>query len=159
MMRRYTGRIIAIIGLLALLGAAPAEAKTFDSLTRESLEKLVAANKGKVVLVNFFAVWCPPCREEIPGLISIYKDYGKDKLLIIGASLDEDEKALEKYMKKVGINYPVKKATVELAQTVSVTGIPHLLIFDGKGEIAANQGGLVPENELREFLNTLMGGK
>ena len=61
--------------------------------------------KGKVIILNFFATWCPPCRAEIPDFIELTKAYG-DKLAIIGVS-DEDQGSLKGFAESQGINYPV----------------------------------------------------
>ena len=66
---------------------------------------------------------------------------------------------MRRYMEKTRFNYPVKKSGRDLAQAAGVSGIPHLLIFDGKGEVVANQAGYVPEKDLREFIDKVLGGK
>lgn len=160
-MKKIVVRLVAALSLVMALGTATAadSVKTFETFGYEDLKTLVAESKGKVVMVNFFATWCPPCREEIPGLMRIRKSYGMDKLVLIGASLDEDEDALQKYVTKTKINYPVKKSGMDLARAAGVTGIPHMLVFDPKGELAANQSGYIPEEALREFLNKQLEAK
>jgi len=135
---------------------APAKAADFEELTFDQMETLVKVNPGKIVMINFFATWCPPCREEIPSLIRIRESYGKDKLLLIGASVDEDDGALKEYVAKAKINYPVKKAARDLVQIVGISSIPHMLVFDGKGEVVGNAPGLVPEKVLRDFIDLHM---
>lgn len=148
----------ALALFVALTGApVSAGAAEFDSLTFADLEKLVRDNRGKVVMINFFATWCPPCREEVPSLIRIRKDYSEDSLVLIGASVDEDVAALEKYVASAKINYPVKRAANDLVQAVGVSGIPHMLVFDRTGEVVGNAAGLVPEEVLREFIDSHLG--
>ena len=167
MIRRITramlpfGVVLALLVHVLLVQTGPAvgaeaERKPLETLNYNGFTLLLGANKGKVVAVNFFASWCPPCREEIPGLKRIRESFGADKLLLIGASLDEDDAALANYMDEVGFNYPVMKSGLDLARAAGVSGIPHLLIFDAEGEVAANQGGYVPEEDLRAFLQQLM---
>ncbi|CAK7010197.1 MAG: Thiol-disulfide oxidoreductase ResA [Desulfovibrio sp.] len=159
-MKRNILKVCAALGLvLTLCVSAPAAAPEFEVLTYPGLQTLVAENKGKVVVVNFFATWCPPCREEIPGLINIRKHFGANKLLLIGASIDEDDNALRAYMKKTKFNYPVMKGGDDLVRAAQVRGIPHLLVFDAQGGVAANEGGYVPEETLRTFLQSLMEAK
>jgi thiol-disulfide isomerase/thioredoxin len=153
-------KIVAACNLiLAVVIPGATNAAGLETLTYPGLQKILAENKGKVVVINFFASWCQPCLEKIPGLINIRKSFSKDKLLLIGASLDEDDKALDVFMEKTKFNYPVKKSGQDLAQAAGVRGIPHLLVFDPKGEVAANEGGFVPEEPLRKFLQETMESK
>ncbi len=133
--------------------AAPEEPAV---LSYAEVQAMVIANKGKVVVVNFFATWCPPCREEIPGLMRIRKSFGEDKLILVGASLDENKKTLAEYMKQTKFNYPIRMAGPDLVRAAGVSSIPHLLIYNGKGEAVANQAGLVSEKDLRDFLKKVM---
>lgn len=157
-MKKNMIRAAALLAFAAFFAwtPAPAKAADFEELTFSQLETLVKVNKGKIVMINFFATWCPPCREEVPSLIRIREHYGKDRLLLIGASMDEDNDALKKYMAKAKINYPVKKAARDLVQAAGVGGIPHMLVFDGKGEVIGNAAGLVPEKDLRDFIDSHM---
>ena len=83
-------RLSCLIALLACLVlalpafAAPQKADAISGISSEKVLDIVKANKGKLVFINFFATWCPPCREEIPELISIRKAYPADKVVIVG---------------------------------------------------------------------------
>jgi thiol-disulfide isomerase/thioredoxin len=98
---------------------------------------------GKVVLVNFWATWCPPCREEIPELISIQMQF-KDRLQIIGVSEDDDppEKVL-KFAQQMGINYPIVMSTPELiAAYGGVPALPTSFVIDTQGRVVQKHAGL-----------------
>ena len=62
--------------------------------------------KNKAVLLNFWATWCPPCREEIPGLIALQKQQGGDNFTILGVDVGESNKKVSSFVEKIGINYP-----------------------------------------------------
>src|SRR5260370_17029028 len=82
----------------------------------------IADGKGKVVILNFWATWCPPCREEIPELVKLQQAY-KDKLLIIGASEDDDgPQKVQQFVQRFGMNYPIVMATKELIDNYA--GVP-----------------------------------
>ena len=72
------------------------------------LTTLLESNKGKVVIFDLWATWCPPCRKEIPGFINLYKKYKDKGLEIIGVAFDDNgQEAVPPFMKAMGINYPV----------------------------------------------------
>ena len=63
--------------------------------------------RGKVVLLNFWATWYPPCRQEIPGFIELQDKYGKQSFVVVGVAMDEDPQAVVPMARKLGINYPL----------------------------------------------------
>jgi thiol-disulfide isomerase/thioredoxin len=81
---------------------------------------------GKVRLINFFATWCPPCKEEIPSLIELQKDYGPEGFSVIGLSVDQgDRQQVKAFARKMGINYPVLMADEAVIKGFGgVSGIP-----------------------------------
>lgn len=99
--------------------------------------------KGKVVVLNFWATWCPPCRREIPDLIALQKKYGKD-LVVVGVSLDENGlAAVKSFVAKNGINYPVVMGDQKIASAYGgITAIPTTFVIDRAGKIAGHiEGG------------------
>jgi len=99
--------------------------------------------KGKVVVVDFWATWCPPCREEIPGYIQLVKKYGKDGLVIVGVSVDEGGPAVVKsYMTKAGVNYRMVMANSEVAAAFGgVEVLPTTFLIDRNGQIRDRKEG------------------
>ncbi len=122
------------------------------------LQSEVEKHKGKVVVVNFFATWCPPCREEIPGLVSVASKRNED-VVVLGISVDESRKPLPAFMEKFKINYPVYMSALELAQRFKVRSIPHNIVYDTKGKVVANAAGTVTEKELDDFIDVLLEQK
>jgi thiol-disulfide isomerase/thioredoxin len=113
---------------------------------------------GKVVLVNFWATWCPPCREEIPELIELQKQYG-DRLQIIGISEDEDspEKVL-KFAQQKGMTYPIVMSTPEVIESYGgVPALPTSFLLDTQGRVVQKHSGLYPiafyHREIRALLS------
>src|SRR5580765_6674614 len=92
--------------------------------------------KGKVVILNFWATWCPPCREEIPELVQLQAKY-KDKLEIVGVSEDDDElEKVAKFAQQHGMNYPIVMATPELiADYGGVPALPTSFLIDPQGRV------------------------
>jgi thiol-disulfide isomerase/thioredoxin len=145
-----------LLGLPFPAGAAEGNQGAVATMTLPALLQTIEEAKGKVVLINYFATWCPPCKEEIPGLIAIRRDVPEEALLMIGLSVDEDMDDLRRYAAKTRFNYPVWVAEARVAHWAGVSAIPHMVIFGKDGELQVNDAGLVPEESLREFLQELL---
>jgi peroxiredoxin len=93
------------------------------------------AFKGKVLLVNFFATWCPPCLKEIPTLVSLQKKFADRDFTVVGFSVDKKENmaALKKLLKKTEVNYPVVLADPETKKEFGATFLPMTFLIDKKG--------------------------
>src|ERR1700688_3958246 len=103
----------------------------------------LAAARGKVVLLNFWATWCGPCRMEVPDLVELQNKY-QDRLQVIGLVIDDaDEDAVRKFAKRYSINYPVAMATDEMrVQFGGVPALPTSFIIDAKGRVVQKHIGL-----------------
>ncbi|MFZ3214523.1 MAG: TlpA disulfide reductase family protein [Candidatus Acidiferrales bacterium] len=116
-----------------------------------------AAWKGKVVFVNFWATWCPPCRAEIPILIDLANRY-KDRLQIVGVSVDDgDPEDVKQFVKEAGINYPVVMAShAILAEYGGVPALPTMFVVNPDGNVVQKHEGLYSnalyESEIRLLL-------
>jgi len=113
---------------------------------------------GKVVLVNFWATWCPPCREEIPELLELQKEF-KDRLQIVGISEDDDppEKVI-KFAQKQGMTYPIVMATEQMIDAYGgVPALPTSFLIDTQGRVVQKHSGLYPIESYREEIRSLLG--
>jgi thiol-disulfide isomerase/thioredoxin len=99
----------------------------------------VANDKGKVVLVDFWATWCGPCRAEMPNVIAAYQKYHSQGFDIIGVSLDEEKSLLSNYIKDQKMTWPQffdgKQWANELAVKYGIDAIPANFLLDGEGKI------------------------
>jgi thiol-disulfide isomerase/thioredoxin len=113
---------------------------------------------GKVVLVNFWATWCPPCREEIPELLQLKKEY-KDRLEIVGISEDDDPpESVVKFAKQKGMTYPIVMATQELIDAYGgVPALPTSFLIDTQGRVVQKHSGLYPIEAYDLEIRSLLG--
>lgn len=115
--------------------------------------------KGKVVILDFWATWCPPCRKGIPDLVELKKKYGPQGLEVIGVSVDMDNTKSEvvPFIKQYGINYPVVYSTDEVRMNYGgIASIPTSFVIDQNGNIIASYEGLTSmsnyENQIKKLL-------
>jgi thiol-disulfide isomerase/thioredoxin len=122
----------------------------------------LADSKGKVVLVNFWATWCGPCRAEIPDLVELQNKY-QDRLQILGLVVDdEDQDAIKKFVAKFHINYPVAMATDALRlEYGGIPALPTSFVLDSEGRVVQKHEGLrdpvLYETEVRSLLGLPIG--
>jgi peroxiredoxin len=102
--------------------------------------------KGKVVILDFWATWCPPCRSEIPGYVALQKKYAADGLVVVGISMDTDGTApVKRFIKDIGINYTVVMGDDAVADAFGpIDGYPTTFIIDRDGLIRSKKLGRKP---------------
>jgi thiol-disulfide isomerase/thioredoxin len=121
----------------------PDPAPDFKLETLDGKPISLAASHGKVILLNFWATWCGPCRAEIPDLIELQNKY-KDRLQIIGLAFEDEEVAdLKKAVAKTGINYPVAIAPFDLRMKYGgIAALPTSFMVDSDGRVVQKHEGL-----------------
>lgn len=119
--------------------------------------------KGKVILINFWATWCPPCRQEIPALVAAHKKYEAQGFTVLGVDFMErmDEKELKPFVKELGINYPVLTAEpgllFDLAKELGgVFGLPTSYLVDRNGKVVKGHTGAVDDATLKNMIEPLL---
>src|ERR1700691_2624964 len=117
-----------------------------------------AAWKGKVVFINFWATWCPPCRAEIPVLIDLANRY-KDRLQVVGVSVDDGDPAeVKKFAKQAGINYPIVMADRTIvAEYGGVAALPTLFVVNPDGNVVQKHEGLFSNALYEAEVRLLLG--
>jgi len=109
------------------------------------------------VLLNFWATWCGPCREETPHLVRVYARYRDQGVEFAGVSMDEDpESAAPAFVKQYRMNYPVLVPPVESALTAAIQNLPTSFLIDTTGKIARTWVGTVRETDLSAAIEKLL---
>ena len=142
---------IACLLTATTLNASAAEFNMTD--TNGRIHRL-SDYRGKWVLVNLWATWCPPCLEEIPDLISLY-NANKDNLLVIGLSLDAPaaKKSVLDFIKKTKITYPIVLGDYNMASQIGeFEGLPTSYIFDPTGKLVAQQAGVITRGDVEKYI-------
>jgi thiol-disulfide isomerase/thioredoxin len=118
----------------------------------------LAALRGKVVLLNFWATWCAPCRLEMPHFVDWQNQYGPRGLRIVGASIDDDATPVRPFVEKLRVNYPILMGDAPLGERYGgVLGVPVTFLIDRKGIVRARFDGAADlptiEKQVRALLN------
>jgi len=131
--------------------------KNFTLISIDGEEYSLTALKGNVILVDFWATWCPPCRSSIPVFMSLYDKYKDQGFIVLGIS-NESKATLLQYRDDNNVNYPILIDNQDVMQAYGVRSIPNMYIFNKEGKIAKHQVGFSPEMEVGfdAFIDSLL---
>lgn len=152
-------KIIPLLALVLLcLGLQPAFSANADiqEISQSTLANMINKNSGKVILLNFFATWCPPCKTEIPELVRLRNVFPPEKLEIIGISVDEDTAPLPGFLKETGADYPVFIASKEITDNYQINSVPHMVMYNPTGQMVLSETGLAEFDLLQSIVEELL---
>ncbi|HEX7971018.1 MAG TPA: TlpA disulfide reductase family protein [Thiobacillus sp.] len=145
-----------LAALLLALTASWAQAEGFRLTDTDGKLHTLAGYKGKWVLVNYWATWCPPCLEEIPDLIALHENK-KNNLVVIGVAMDyRSAKQVTDFAEGLLVSYPIVLGTAQVVNQIGpVPGLPTTYLFNPNGKMVAQQVGAVT----REAVESYIAGK
>ena len=153
----YAGVTLTLIMSLFMAAVNLYAGDAVKKITFSELSALLESNRGKVVIVNLWATWCPPCRKEIPGFINLYNKYKDKGVEIIGIAFDENgEASVPPFIKNMGINYPVYLEGKNVAQSYDLHAYPTTVIYDKNGKIVNKHVGYISEKEFDDEISALL---
>ena len=135
----------------------------FAMLDLEGKQHNISDWDGQVILLNFWATWCPPCRDEIPAFIKLQEQYGAAGFQVIGLAIDQLE-LVEGYSDSMGINYPILMGETEGLEITTQYGnrlnmLPYSVIIDRSGMIRYIKKGEIEKEEIEQLITPLLKEK
>lgn len=116
----------------------------------------LADQRGKTVILDFWATWCSPCEVQMPVLDSLHQARGEAELVVVGISVDTDPASkVEAWIEERDIGYPIALGSTELAQQYGAIGFPSLYIIDPGGRIHTHHTGVLSRPELEDLLDAI----
>jgi len=128
---------------------------SLPQLNGQSLQ--LSAYRGKVVLLDFWATWCTPCREEIPHLVELQNKYRGQGLQIIGVSMDDSPEPVREFYQRFQMNYPVVMGNADIGEIYGgVLGLPIAFVIGRDGRISAKHIGATDVSVLEQDIRGLL---
>ena len=145
-----------LAGLLLALSMSWAQADGFKVTDTTGKTHTLAGYKGKWVLVNYWATWCPPCLQEIPDLIALHENK-KNNLVVIGVALDfRNAQQVTDFAEGLMVNYPIVLGNSQVVNQIGpVQGLPTTYLYNPDGKMVAQQVGAIT----REAVESYIAGK
>ncbi|HXG86573.1 MAG TPA: TlpA disulfide reductase family protein [Pyrinomonadaceae bacterium] len=143
-------------------GVAPVEQRKTAS-GGFTLPKLEGGNwnfadqRGKVVVVNYWATWCPPCRIETPGLVNVANEYKSRGVEMVGVSMDEDRDLIAPFVEKYQMPYQILLPGDDPNVGAGGMGLPTTFLYDKNGKLAKKYTGMILESTLKSDIELLLG--
>ncbi|WP_320171731.1 TlpA disulfide reductase family protein [Maridesulfovibrio sp.] len=156
---KITRKIFVILALLLLVAGCDKAGGTegVETINAKGIQDLIDSNRGRVIMVNFWATWCPPCRAEIPELIELRKKFSDDDLVMIGVSVDADSSAVNDFMKNTQqFNYPIYFAADDVGSYFRIKSIPRTLLYDPHGKRVFDKEGSYPGAMFENYIKKLL---
>ena len=142
----YKKLFILLLSVIACVSLSCAEA-SYDFTLQDLEGKPISLSdyRGKVVFIDFWATWCPPCRQSIPYVEKLYEQYkDSEDFVVLGINLQEDNDTIAKFMKKQKMNYSILLSDKKVIANYGIVSIPRFFIIDRNGDVYNKYVGFAP---------------
>ena len=149
--------LVLSAGLAGLALAAPLkEGDAFPDLAQFNLEGTVPDLQGKIVIVDFFASWCEPCKASFPVLEGLHKQYSQKGLVIVAVNVDKKKADMEEFLKKHPVTFTVvRDGSAKLVGAVKPPTMPSSFLLDKEGKVHAFHRGFKGEETGKKFVEEI----
>lgn len=161
---KYMIRFIAVFGFLLLVlnvqaGTISGPAPDFTLKSNSGKNIRLSDLRGQVVMINFWASWCGPCRQEMPILDDLYKRYSKLGFTLIGVNVEQDSSKANAYLKDIPVSFPILYDTAnQTSKLYNVNAMPTTVMVDRNGNMRFIHHGYKPgyENDYKKQIKALI---
>ena len=156
MRNRIVGIVAALaVALPALAIPSGSPAPTFTLASSSGAELSLAQYRGQVVMINFWASWCGPCRQEMPLLESIYRKYRQMGFTLLGVNVEPDSQAANEWLKQTPVSFPILyDKDSKVSKLYDVAGTPSTVLIDRSGKLRMLHRGYKSGDE-NEYLDSI----
>ena len=155
-MKKIIGIIFLMISLVSFSNSA--KAPNFNLKDQYGVVHSLENYKGKVIFLNFWATWCPPCKKEMPDVESIYKEYGENKkdVIILGIN-SEKENEVKKFLKDRGYTFPtVIDENSEVMRKYFIQAFPTSFVIDKEGNVYGYVMGGLTKEQIKQIIEEVL---
>jgi peroxiredoxin len=132
-------------------------APDFELKTTDGQTVKLSDFKGKPVMLNFFATWCPPCRAEMPALQEVYKEYEAQGFVILAVNLNESNLAIQAFRDKLGLTFPIViDKTDEVSRTYGIVPLPTSYFVGKDGKVVGKWTGEISKEKLVSYVKQMI---
>lgn len=143
-----------LLGLL-LLTTLNVAANEFVFKDLQGKVQRLSDYKGKWVLLNFWATWCPPCLEEIPDLVDMHNAHVAKDFAVIGVAMSSSRESVDVFAKQMDISYPIVMGDNKLAAQIGkVEALPTSYLYDPTGKLVSYQAGLITREAIENYISS-----
>ncbi len=158
-LRSLIASCITLMSLYSVADTISGAAHDFTLKANTGKNLRLSEYRGEVVMLNFWASWCGPCRQEMPELDKLYQRYQAAGFTVLGVNVETDTKAANKLLKKIPVNFPILYDTESTASKLfDVDAMPTTLLIDRDGQLRYIHRGYKPgyENQYRQQIKELI---